>query len=85
MKSVVRITLFTLMVSMTSQVCAHNGIPSVHDTVAGIIDRMKKQHAPEALDLLTPNEVWDFVTEQDKKSLATQFLKFQVKIGRAHV
>ncbi|MCB9784389.1 MAG: metallophosphoesterase family protein [Candidatus Omnitrophica bacterium] len=80
MKSVVRITLFTLMVSMTSQVCAHNGMPSVHDTVAGIIDRMKKHHAPEALDILTPNEVWDFVTEQDKQSLATQFLKFQVNV-----
>lgn len=78
-----RVTRLGLMVSilfLTLEAFAHNGVPSVHDTVAGIIERMKQQHSPEALDLLTPEQVWGFVTEADKQSLATQFLKFRVNV-----
>ncbi len=80
MKLFIKQGIVVILLIYSVQVFGHNGVPSVHDTVAGIIDRMKKQHTPEALEMLGPDEVWDFVTDQDKESLSTQFLRFKVNV-----
>lgn len=52
--------------------------PSVHDTVAGVVERMKKTLPIEELGSLTLGQVHGLLTAEEKDVLATQHLVFRV-------
>ena len=52
---------------------AHVGThPSVHDTVAGIIERMQREMDPEELTRLNEQSVLEFMTEEEREILASE-------------
>lgn len=60
---------------------AHVGThPSVHDTVAGIIERMQREMDPEELTRLNEQSVLEFMTEEEREILASEHLVFTVNV-----
>lgn len=60
---------------------AHSGgHPSVHDTVAGIIVRLRRELTPEQLIELTPAKVEASLTPQEREALATGHVRFRVNV-----
>lgn len=75
----IRFLLFTLLSSYA--VLAHVGDhPSVHDTVAGVVDRMKHSMSIEALQSLDVAKVEAVLTADEKRVLATEHLSFDVNV-----
>jgi len=54
--------------------------PSVHDTVAGVIERMKREMTTNELSSLTPQKVESFLTTQERAILATEHITFRVNM-----
>ena len=54
------------------------GQPSIHDTVATILERMRDTLTPEELTSLTAERVLAFMTEDERQVLGTQFLAFNI-------
>ena len=54
--------------------------PSVHDTVAGIIARMKRELAAEELRNLTVSKAEQFLTPREREILATEHISFRVNV-----
>ena len=68
-----------LLLSAAMPVFAHVGEhPSVHDTVQGVIERMKGELSMEELRRMTPGQAEQFLTEQEKEVLSTEHISFKV-------
>jgi hypothetical protein len=52
--------------------------PSVHDTVAGVIKRMKQQLSTNELNSLPPQKVESFLTPKERQILANEHIRFRV-------
>ena len=60
---------------------AHSGgHPSVHDTVAGVLVRLRRELTPDQLIELTPAKVEAFLTPQEREALATGHVRFRVNV-----
>lgn len=60
---------------------AHSGShASVHDTVAGIIERLKRTLPPQELVSLTAARAQEFLTPQERIVLSTEHLRFKVNV-----
>ncbi len=77
-----RLLRFWLLLSMTTAcVYGHVGAhPSVHDTVASILERMRTTLPPEKLPEMTPDQALEFLTEEEKGILATEHITFRVNV-----
>lgn len=63
------------------RVQAHVGNhPSVHDTVAGIIERMKKEMPADQLREVTLAQVENFLTPKEREILANEHINFKVNV-----
>ena len=68
-----------LLAAVATPLQAHVGDhPSIHDTVAGVIDRMKKQMSTNELSQLTPLKAEQFLTPGERQILATEHISFRV-------
>lgn len=66
---------------LTPPAFAHTGgHPSVHDTVAGIIVRLKGELTDDQLIELTPAKVQAFLTPEEREVLATGHVRFRVNV-----
>ena len=54
--------------------------PSVHDTVANIIERMKKEMPAEQLLKVKPADAAAFLNDEERHSLATEHISFGVNV-----
>lgn len=60
---------------------AHEGSQaSVHDTVAGIVERMRRELPADALVALTVPKVEAFLTPQEREILGTAHIRFRVNV-----
>jgi acid phosphatase type 7 len=60
---------------------AHVGThPSVHDTVASVLERMRNELPAEALVGMTPEHAYDVLTDEERHVLATQHITFTVNV-----
>jgi acid phosphatase type 7 len=65
----------------TFPAAAHtDGHPSIHDTVAGIIVRLKRELTADQLIGLTAPKVEAFLTPNEREILATEHLRFRVNV-----
>lgn len=72
---------FCLLALATLRLQAHVGNhPSVHDTVAGIIERMKKELSTEQLRGLTLAQAEKFLTPKEREILGTEHITFKVNV-----
>ena len=70
-----------LLASATQPIWAHVGeSPSVHDTVAGIIGRMKRELSTNELRSITVQRVEQFLTPPERDILATKHISFRVNV-----
>ncbi|MFO7974272.1 MAG: metallophosphoesterase family protein [Candidatus Hydrogenedentota bacterium] len=73
--------VLTVLVLLAGISYAHVGThPSVHDTVAGIIERMQREMSPEELTELNEKSVLEFMTEEEREILASEHLVFRVNV-----
>ena len=54
--------------------------PSVHDTVAGVVERMKREMSTNQLNQLTPAVVERFLTDKERTVLGTEHITFRVNV-----
>ena len=72
---------FCLLTLAVSHVQAHVGShPSVHDTVAGIIERMKQELSTEQLRDITLAQAEKFLTPKELEILGTEHISFKVNV-----
>lgn len=70
-----------LCLGLSSLAVAHVGAhPSVHDTVAGIIEQMQRELPPEKLTGMTVQDVLDFLTAEELEILANEHIVFTVNV-----
>ncbi len=70
-----------LLIPAVAQLQAHVGPhPSVHDTVAGVIERMKRTLTTNELASLTVPKVEQFLTPQEREVLGTEHISFRVNV-----
>ncbi|MEX2015448.1 MAG: metallophosphoesterase family protein [Candidatus Hydrogenedentales bacterium] len=72
--------LIALAVLAAVPAAAHVGGPSVHDTVAGVIERLKDSHEPEALVALKEADALALLTEKERDVLGSHYLTFNVDV-----
>lgn len=74
-------TLVLLSALLCGIAFAHVGNhPSVHDTVAGAVERMRKEVPAEQLIALTPERAVAILTDAEKEILGTEHLSFTVNV-----
>lgn len=75
-----RFMILVIAIAVLAQAAlAHVGAhPSVHDTVAGVIERLKHSMPVESLGALTLEQVEGALTANEKHILATEYLSFEV-------
>lgn len=56
------------------------GHPSIHDTIAGVVDRLRTAHDVTTLKGLTVEQVHAVLSEEDRHVLATEFWSFDVNV-----
>jgi hypothetical protein len=72
-------SLLALLAAISAQ--AHNGShASVHDTVAGIIERMRRDLTADELVALTAPKVEAFLTPREREVLGTAHITFRVNV-----
>lgn len=72
---------FTVAVLLAFSAVAHVGqFPSIHDTMAGIVDRLKTTFSPAGLANLTVQQVEAFLTDDERAALATAYLTFEINV-----
>jgi 3',5'-cyclic AMP phosphodiesterase CpdA len=54
--------------------------PSIHDTMAGVIDRLKLKLPMESLQGISPELAVEFLTDQERKILGTSYWMFDVNV-----
>ena len=70
-----------LLLPTVEPLLAHVGQhPSVHDTVAGIIARMKREFGAEELRNLTVPKVEQFLTPRERELLGSEHVSFRVNV-----
>ena len=69
--------VLTLCASLRAHVGSH---PSVHDTVAGIIERMRRELSYADLRALTLARVEKFFAPQERLILGTEHISFSVNV-----
>jgi acid phosphatase type 7 len=70
-----------LLVLLCGAASAHVGThPSVHDTVAGIMQRLQREVPPEDLTGLTVDELLPLLTAEERDVLGSQHLTFTVDV-----
>lgn len=75
------ISLAALLLSGFTGAFAHVGNhPSVHDTVEGIKERMKRELEPEALRRLDAGEIEAFLLEKERAVLGREHVSFRVDV-----
>jgi len=75
------VALFIIILTFSLGAVAHvGGHPSIHNTVADIIERMKNELSTEELGALNPDFVWAFLTEEEQHILSTEYLSFEVDV-----
>ena len=68
----------SLCFGMLLPVQAHVGQhPSVHDTVAGIIERMRKSPNPEEMRTWKAEQYEAFLTKREREILGTEHIRFR--------
>ncbi|MCA9424435.1 MAG: hypothetical protein KC994_05145, partial [Candidatus Omnitrophica bacterium] len=55
-------------------------IKSVKETMDGIVDRLYENLSEEELFSLTDEKIQSFITPEERQSLATQHVKFEVNV-----
>ena len=76
-----RKSLLLLVVFFGANALAHVGLhPSVHDTVASIVERMRVELPAEKLTRLTVEEAHAFLSEEERHILGTEHITFQVNV-----
>lgn len=77
MRARIFLTLLGLVIAATAS--AHvDGRPSIHDTMASIVERMRATHSPEALKALTAEDIVALLTDEERKTLASEYWSFNV-------
>ncbi len=73
--------LSAMLVLVSGVAFAHVGAhPSVHDTVAGIVQRMQKEIPVDQLTRITLDEVLEFLTPEEREILGNEHLVFTVNV-----
>lgn len=73
------VMMFSLIPFVVAQ--AHvDGLPSIHDTIAGIKQRLLEEVEPGVLVSLRPEQVVDLLTEEEREILSTTHMHFQVNV-----
>ncbi len=72
--------LLLIAVSTTSLQAHVGSHPSVHDTVAGVAERMKRDLSTNELSTLTPKKVEQFLTAKEREILGTEHISFRVNV-----
>jgi len=71
--------LLLTLITVTSQ--AHVGPhPSVHDTVAGVVERMRRQLSEDELRRLTVPKAEQFLTPKEREILSREHISFRVNV-----
>jgi hypothetical protein len=69
------------MLLLTGVAYAHVGThPSVHDTVAGIVERMQRELPEDKLTDVSVEDVLEFITGEEREILANEHLLFTVNV-----
>lgn len=69
--------VFALITTSHAHVGEH---PSVHDTVAGIMQRLQREVDPEVLTAMTVEQLLGILTNEERHVLATQHITFTVDV-----
>ena len=73
------VAVWTAGLLLAMGVQAHVGNhPSIHDTMAGIVERLGNELSPEELRRLDMETAMSFVTDEERAVLASEFLSFEV-------
>lgn len=73
--------VFLFSIFAATSLFAHVGQhPSVHDTVQGVIERMKQTLSMEELRKMTPAQAEKFLTEKEKEILGSEHISFKVDV-----
>jgi len=75
-----RILLLLLTFTLFSAQAHVGPHPSVHDTVAGIIDRMRRELSKEELLNMTLQKAEQFLTKTEREILGTEHISFHVNV-----
>jgi hypothetical protein len=71
------LSVFVFMSAATAY--AHvDGRPSIHDTMATIMDRVRSTHSPEELKALTTDSITALLTPEERRTLGTEYWSFRV-------
>lgn len=80
MTRTMRIAVF-LSVILVANAWSHVGLhPSVHDTVAGILERVKQTQSPEELSQFNLEKAQGMLTEEERHILSGEYLTFRVNV-----
>ena len=70
-------SLFAL--ALATAAYAHvDGHPSIHDTMASIVERLRASHSAEELKSLSPEDVLAALTDEEREILGSEYLSFKV-------
>jgi hypothetical protein len=81
MKSIWLCIIVFVGLGCTASVVAHVGDhPSLHDTVAGVVERLRQTRKPAELRALTLSQVENFLTAEEREVLGSEHLSFRVNV-----
>ena len=81
MKKVIFCLASAILVTLGASLRAHVGShPSVHDTVAGVIERMRRELSYVDMRALTLARVEKFLVPQERQILGTEHISFSVNV-----
>lgn len=73
--------LFALLLLCAGSAFAHvGGHPSIHDTIATVVDRLRGANSADALKTLSLEQVLAVLSEEDRHVLGTEFWTFMVDV-----
>lgn len=68
-----------IAIVLTTAAYAHvDGHPSIHDTMASIVERLRTSHSAEELKALSPEDVLAVLTDEEREILGSEYLSFNV-------
>lgn len=74
-----RLPVFLICLLACAPALTHvEGHPSIHDTIAGVLERLRSIHDVAGLKALSPEQAIAALTEEDRHVLATEFWSFDV-------
>jgi Purple acid Phosphatase, N-terminal domain/Calcineurin-like phosphoesterase len=81
MRRTCSLLLVVVLIVLAGTASAHVGNhPSVHDTVAGVMQRLQREVDPEALTALRVPELVELLTDEERDVLGSQHLTFTVDV-----